>query len=462
MKKYLFPAFAAMMLAACSEDIDYGTPDGAPLSEYEPISLSSTSGVNVLTRAMIDKWDGTQCGGLYVVEDDANSNWLDTTNVSLFPFTENVPCIIKNAPIKIGTTGSTNALSDITFVTNPDDLSGSLTYYYPRSTTGYKNYMFWGYYPYAIDDSVHIATKDDSLAIVVKGSFDGTQDIMAYSTPAARLEEENVEGWNAKYIRALRAKSTDNTYEFPTLAFSHLTSKLKYSFTNDDLYNFANCGIACAFITVPKNYTLTLGRTQKGETIRMKKLEFSQEVDSIYLLGEKIPYYDESTSYHTGDVVFYNAQNPEDTTHPTAYVFTADHNGAWEPAIMKYYAKYVTPDYQMNDDDNARVTEIKAVKGDYDPEIAEADSILFAPTAGVYSDPNSPDTSKKFYLWIAQYGHELTAYEIKAPDGEFVNNHVYNIEVKITGPTAIVAKASLVPWNPEENCTPIETAIPDL
>ena len=471
MKRIMGLVCPALLLAACSDNIDEEKPIN--LNDYEPISLSSNGRVDVITRAMIENWDGTQCGGVYVVEDDANSDWTEKTDPANFPFTENVPCIVDNAPVKLGNSANpTAAVTDVTFVSNVSALSGSVIYYYPRSTTGYKNYMFWSYYPYVDDEHARITSTGDSLAIVVDGKFivnettgsgtglgrKVTQDVMAFASAPARLEIEGIEGWNAMYIRALREKSGNNTYQLPTLSFGHLTSKLNYKFTGDVQYKFATSGIASAFIVLPKNYKLTMGRTKNGETLRTKNLEFDKrtaaDLDTIYLVGEKIEYFSATKSYTQGEVVFYNKTTPTDKAHATAYIFKANHAaGAWVDTDVTFYAKYYVPGYTPDADDNTFEATMYGYLSSYRMTAAEDGSILFPPTASLIT---SNDEDKKFFVYLAMYGEPLTAYEIKAPVTRFEANHVYNVEIKLNGPqSSSSAHASISPWGTPENCEDI-------
>lgn len=474
MKKLLVLASAAALLVSCSNEeltnTSNNTPDGAPLSEYEPIVFSAGNLTTVsFTRAIVNKWDGTQRAGLFVVEDDANSNWKDTTKWELHPFTENVPCIVNNAPVLINELKA-NETSNVAFVKDPETFEGADQYYYPRTTIGEepKNYMLFGYHPFVQKKEDNI--KMNASSIEISGEFveytedpatktlkpGKSKDIMAwYSRVTKPLDPDNIYGWNSRYIKALRAQGKEN--ELPEINFQHMTSLLLCKVSGGDNYSFADYGIANAYIIVPKSYKLVLGKTEGATSVANVDLQFSwgpgttwkeEEQEKVFLLGEEIPVYD-GKAVNKGDLRMY----AEDGKNYKAYLVKNHFEGNWSTADVIPYAKYYVPGYKLTDVDNTRVSEIKAILPDFEPEEAKIDSTLFAPTQGIYKRDSA--VKRPLDIYITQYNQARQLFSVEAPSGEdgdgyFHANHVYTLQINMVGSELVKVKASLNPWNGQE------------
>lgn len=466
MKKCLILASAMALFVNCSnEELPISsniTPDGAPLSEYEPITFSTPRTTVSFTRSIIDKWDGTQHAGLFVVENDQNSNWAFASDSNLHPFTQNVPCIVNNAPILINEV-SADEVCNIEFVRDPLTFTGGDLYYYPRVSIDEeaKNYMFFGYYPYvqSVDDSIKISAS----SIEITGNFvekvdkkpGKAKDIMACFD---RVEDpfNGKYGWNSSYIKAKR----DNGEEvFPTLKFEHLTSLLKYNVSkgDDNNFSFAFNGLVNAFIIVPKTYTLTLGKpTGSNKTVGNVDLKFSWDAtvkDTIYLFGEEIKMYKVGEDVRKGDVRMYKTESDE---YPKAYLFTKGNIGnEWDKTAVMPYVKYYPADYELTQTDKDAESKIKDCMGDDQKGSAVCltsefiEDILFAPTFGAFATPQPLE------IYITDAYHGCVKYEVPAPsgdgeDGFFHANHIYNLLINMGGLQQLSAKAVLNAWDDKE------------
>lgn len=466
MKKCLILASAMALFVSCSnEELPISsniTPDGAPLSEYEPITFSTPRTTVSFTRSIIDKWDGTQHAGLFVVENDQNSNWAFASDSNLHPFTQNVPCIVNNAPILINEV-SADEVCNIEFVRDPLTFTGGDLYYYPRVsiTDDAKNYMFFGYYPYvqSTDDSIKISAS----SIEITGNFveksdnkpGRGKDIMACFD---RVEEpfNGKFGWNSSYIKAKRDKGDK---DYPTLSFQHLTSLLKYSVSTGDNINFsfAEFGLVNAFIIVPRTYTLTLGKPSGSDkSVGNVDLKFSWDAevkDTVYLFGEEIKPYKKGEDVKQGEVRMYQAESDE---FPKAYLFKKGIIGDnWDSSnsTIMHYVKYYPADYELKSSDRDVETQIKEYMSARDQQYAAVplnsdniEDVLFPPTFEAFP------TTQPLEIYITDAYHGCVKYVVPAPsgdgeDGYFHGNHIYNLQINIEGTEQVRANAVLSAWD---------------
>lgn len=415
MKKYLFMmAAATVALASCSssEDPIVGPNETPTEEDYVAIEASaSRATADVTTRAVVDAWAG-ETAGLFVMEDPtfaaASVDWTDvSTYTQLPPPTTTTGLMANDANGVIVKNGQITITGTTVTVTN--------NYYYPRSST--KNYTFYGYYPY-VDDTKVTMNVDN---VVIKGEFNGTQDVMFAKADAATPTSAGLNGWNAAYIRAQIAASATSK---PDLAFEHLTSQLSVTIIKGIDYDPALCGVIKAYVLVPSANTLTF----KADGTKTLVFDAIDPADGA-TFNQAIAYGEEykgawtpGTSYEVGDIVSYQ-----------------DASGVWGFYTVTNVGSQTT--WSAFENSNINTTPVTGV------DASSADqpltSILIPTKAGNSTTPATVE------LMLVMVDGSVSPVTITAPstsNDSFEAGKNYQVKVKINGPQKIEATASVAAW----------------
>ena len=99
--------------------------------------------------------------------------------------------------------------------------------YYPMDSK--ENFSFYGYYPYCSFSADYLTVDNEGRAISALYRGIGDIDILYAFAEATPREYESVtyEGFNAKYIRAIRKNGEEETYK-PKLEFKHVLTGLDF------------------------------------------------------------------------------------------------------------------------------------------------------------------------------------------------------------------------------------------
>lgn len=399
MKKFLFFASAALVLASCSSEAEEAVikPNETPEEVLELTEIKLGGGaptVSAETRAAVElnSWSDTPVGIFGVNENGAatDNDW------SVAPARNQMNIAVEKAVILLNEPATVASDKKVKF-TNPSDSK----IYFPRGNNKNYGYTFLGYYPYL---STGVNAYADS--ITVTGKFDGTQDIMAGKATSATILTSNSIGYNAKYIRDYRVQysGSEPTIDIP---FSHLTTKISILLKQTSYYNPAMCDVHAAYFDVKKDYTLTF---EKDASEKVKTtLEFSGDTVSAYAIGGA--QFDETKNYKINDVVKYNNKY---------YTFTSAHTaGGWtgsDATVLPPVAPELSPSTEY--------------------------------TIFVTPDPqqNSGTATKTLHLVLNDDINDVKDITVTSPAGGFEAGKAYKVTVTINGPEEIKVTASITAW----------------
>lgn len=273
-----------------------------------------------------------------------------------------------------------------TVVVNPSNDNSYFSTYYPRETVAQaKNYRFYGVYPAVGADA---AFENAAGVITITDTFTGEQDILTgmsdSPTDPITVNQTELRGWNAPYLREWKKMYKDNLQEGtdaqkeaaaadmcpkPIIAFNHKTTQVQVVLKRGTSYNatLEACMIKTVGVQTPTTYVVTINDQEEPS------VEFTGEVE-----GETINFanvVDETTARAI-------EENPENDTH---VVFV-------KPNQEEYYLQ-----------------------------------ILFG-------EEGAQPQTVKFQLPKQGEGEGTT------------EGYAYTLEVSVTGPEQIIVKANLTEW----------------
>lgn len=418
MKKFFLFASAALVLASCSSEAEEAVIKPNETPEEEVLELTEIKlgagapTASAETRAIVDiagAFDDTKVGIFGVNENGraTNNDWSEYEDPNIMNIATEHAVILFNEPATIADDGK------VTF----DNVSGSPEpknkFYFPRTNNNNYGYTFLGYYPKVVNDSVTKSTD----SIVVKGVFDGTQDIIAGKAPTA-TPVNNYVGYNAKYIREYRNDRTVNTegltYPKIDIKFTHLATKIIVKLQRTSNYIQEMCDVYAAWFDVKNQYKITFEK-YTNDSVKYD-LAFEGDTVAAYAIGGGV--FDISKTYEDGDVVKYNG---------AYYQFNTQHTpGGWSDTQVIP----MTP---------------KA------PETSPAE------TYPIFIEPdpkqNGLKATKKLYLVLNDDINDVKEVTITSPADGFKPGTAYTVTVTINGPEAITVTASIANWTTGDDIT---------
>lgn len=250
-KFWIIAAMCSALCAACNNEVDeiisqpatdndWITPDGKVIVQLGAQSYDAGASV---TRAPLETLSDAELG-IFALNKGNNPNWTDGSdpdyNCLLNNIKGTVPVLENGENIVDGTNASKIALWD----TEASEGSAGSVYYYPMNNK--YLYNFYAYAPWQ-DTGVSVSVTANSATVTF--NIDGSQDIIyasATATPQTVLTSpditnnstENIDGYQAKYIRKIKYHNEINngregTYPdlpyIPVLNFEHKLTQLKFN-----------------------------------------------------------------------------------------------------------------------------------------------------------------------------------------------------------------------------------------
>ena len=423
MKKFFLFASAALVLASCSSEAEEAVikPNETPeeeVLELTEIKLGAGAPTAAAeTRAIVDiagTFDDTKVGIFGVNENGGatNNDWSDYEAPNNMNIAKEKAVILFNEPATIN--GNT-----VTFDRINDNEEPTNKFYFPRTNINNYGYTFIGYYPKVDDGNVTPSAEN----IVVEGTFDGTQDIIAGKAPTATSVEGSPVGYNAKYIRNFRSDNTANPshedYPEIDIKFTHLTSKIIVKLQKKANYIQKMCDVYAAWFDVNNKYNITF---VKGNNSAEYALTFVGDgVNKAYAIGGGE--FSDSKAYEAGDVVKYQG---------TYYEFTQPHSaGEWSIGQVRTFTPI--------------------------PPVDDPSGELGFP---IFIEPDPKDNgltaTKKLYLVLNDDIDDVKEVTVTSPGDGFKAGKAYTVTVTINGPEAITVTASITDWANGGNVPDVE------
>ena len=413
MKKFFLFASAALVLASCSSEAEEAVIKPNETPEEEVLELTEIKlgagapTASAETRAFVDiagTFDDTKVGIFGVNENGGatNNDWSDYEDPNNMNIAKENAVILFNEPATInGNTVTFDRINDNEIPTNK--------FYFPRTNNNNYGYTFLGYYPKVDDGNVTPSAEN----IVVEGTFDGTQDIIAGKAPTATPVVNSPVGYNAKYIRDYRndpaVNSGSPTYPQIDIKFTHMTSKIIVKLQKKANYIQQMCDVYAAWFDVNNKYNITF---VKGNNSAEYALTFVGDgVNKAYAIGGGE--FSDSKAYEVGDVVKYQG---------TYYEFTQPHSaGIWSISQVRTF----TPKQPVDD-----------------PSGELGFPIFIEP------DPkdNGLTATKELYLVLNDDIKDEKEVTVTSPANGFEAGKAYTVIVSINGPEEISVTATITNW----------------